>query len=145
MVSCIFGSETLTMTQRCHHLFIWSLLGIQSSSFAFHPPSLRTRRIVSKGPWSGDSRQQHQRSDIVVSRASSDGGGGPPYTSSEEQEKIAKLGISLLIDFVGFASFALPGVGEAGDLAWAPISAGLIQCEPSSSSSVPLAIVRRSI
>ena len=34
--------------------------------------------------------------------------------------------LSLLIDFVGFASFGLPGVGEAGDLAWAPISGLLI-------------------
>jgi hypothetical protein len=34
--------------------------------------------------------------------------------------------LSVLIDLIGMSSYALPGVGELGDLGWAPISALLI-------------------
>ena len=37
-----------------------------------------------------------------------------------------KLLLCILIDFVGVASFAAPGLGEATDVAWAPISAVLV-------------------
>jgi hypothetical protein len=37
-----------------------------------------------------------------------------------------KLLLCILIDFIGVASFAAPGVGEATDVAWAPISAVLV-------------------
>eukprot|EP00537_Pseudo-nitzschia_pungens_P012179 CAMPEP_0172383472 /NCGR_PEP_ID=MMETSP1061-20121228/1334_1 /TAXON_ID=37318 /ORGANISM="Pseudo-nitzschia pungens, Strain cf. pungens" /LENGTH=225 /DNA_ID=CAMNT_0013111723 /DNA_START=245 /DNA_END=922 /DNA_ORIENTATION=- len=37
-----------------------------------------------------------------------------------------KLLVCILIDFVGVASFAAPGLGEATDAGWAPISALLI-------------------
>ena len=37
-----------------------------------------------------------------------------------------KLILCILIDFVGVASFAAPGLGEATDVAWAPISAVLV-------------------
>ena len=37
-----------------------------------------------------------------------------------------KLLVCILIDLVGVASFAAPGVGEATDVAWAPISALLV-------------------
>ena len=37
-----------------------------------------------------------------------------------------KLLICILIDFIGVASFAAPGLGEATDVAWAPISALLV-------------------
>ena len=38
----------------------------------------------------------------------------------------AKLLLCILIDIVGVASFAAPGLGEATDVAWAPISALLV-------------------
>lgn len=37
-----------------------------------------------------------------------------------------KLLVCILIDFIGVASFAAPGVGEATDVGWAPISALLV-------------------
>ena len=37
-----------------------------------------------------------------------------------------KLLVCLLIDFIGVASFAAPGLGEATDAGWAPISALLV-------------------
>jgi hypothetical protein len=37
-----------------------------------------------------------------------------------------KLLICILIDFIGIASFAAPGVGEVADIGWAPISAYLV-------------------
>jgi hypothetical protein len=40
--------------------------------------------------------------------------------------QIGKLVLSVLIDLIGMSSYALPGVGELGDLGWAPISALLI-------------------
>ena len=43
-----------------------------------------------------------------------------------EQEKIKKLFLSLVIDVIGMATYAVPVVGEAGDIGWAPISAYLI-------------------
>ena len=43
-----------------------------------------------------------------------------------EQEKLNKLVLSVLIDLVGMTTYLVPVVGEAGDVAWAPISAYLI-------------------
>lgn len=37
-----------------------------------------------------------------------------------------KLVLCILIDFVGIATFAAPGVGELADVGWAPISALLV-------------------
>ena len=34
-----------------------------------------------------------------------------------------KLFACLLVDFIGFSSFLLPGVGELGDIGWAPLQA----------------------
>ena len=82
-----------------------------SSSFyqtAFSPSAVERRRNV----------------QTTVQRRQS--GSESSLGASGEQEKVTKLLLSLLIDFVGFASFGLPGVGEAGDLAWAPISGLLI-------------------
>lgn len=44
----------------------------------------------------------------------------------EQRAKLAKLAISLAIDLVGYSTYLVPLAGEAGDLAWAPISALLI-------------------
>lgn len=37
-----------------------------------------------------------------------------------------KLLVCILIDFIGVASFAAPGLGEATDVGWAPVSALLV-------------------
>lgn len=37
--------------------------------------------------------------------------------------KYTKLAGSIAVDFMGFASYALIGIGEFGDIAWAPIAA----------------------
>ena len=43
-----------------------------------------------------------------------------------EREKLNKLFLSIAIDMLGMATYAVPVVGEAGDVGWAPISAFLI-------------------
>merc|ERR1719386_274628 len=39
---------------------------------------------------------------------------------------VLKLFCCLLIDTIGFATYLLPGIGELGDVAWAPIQAVLL-------------------
>lgn len=41
-------------------------------------------------------------------------------------EKNRKLRYALMIDLIGYVSFLLPGIGEFGDIIWAPISGYLI-------------------
>lgn len=36
------------------------------------------------------------------------------------------LGLGLLFDALGFASFIIPGIGEFSDIIWAPVSAWLM-------------------
>lgn len=43
------------------------------------------------------------------------------------QKKWGVLVIAVLIDAIGMTSYVLPGIGEAEDAAWAPISAILVQ------------------
>lgn len=49
-----------------------------------------------------------------------------PSSSGTSMDPGLKLALCLLIDLVGFSSFAVPGVGESTDLGWAPVSAILI-------------------
>lgn len=49
-----------------------------------------------------------------------------PQTPDEQQAKLTKLLVSILIDLIGVLTYAVPAIGEVGDLAWAPISALLI-------------------
>jgi len=53
------------------------------------------------------------------------GGDGPP-SSGVAMDPSLKLALSLLIDLVGMSSFAAPGLGETTDVAWAPVSALLV-------------------
>jgi len=50
----------------------------------------------------------------------------PGGAADAQQAKAAKLIVSLLIDLVGFSSFLVPLAGDAADLAWAPVSALLV-------------------
>ena len=54
------------------------------------------------------------------------GGSTPQPTPDEQQAKFTKLLVSILIDLIGVLTYAVPAIGEVGDLAWAPISALLI-------------------
>lgn len=36
--------------------------------------------------------------------------------------KYTKLALSILIDFIGYLSYVLPGLGEFGDIIWGPMS-----------------------
>ena len=42
------------------------------------------------------------------------------------KNKYAKLGLSVLFDAIGMASFVIPGVGEFSDVVWAPVAALLM-------------------
>ena len=39
---------------------------------------------------------------------------------------VLKLLVCILVDIIGFASFLLPGIGEFGDLGWAPIQGAFL-------------------
>jgi len=47
--------------------------------------------------------------------------------AERDQEKLNKLLLSLVIDAIGMATYLVPVAGEAGDVAWAPISAYLVR------------------
>lgn len=40
--------------------------------------------------------------------------------------KYLKLIFAIIIDIVGYASYAIPGFGDGGDIIWGPISGALI-------------------
>lgn len=42
------------------------------------------------------------------------------------EEKNRKLRYAVMIDLIGYVSFLIPGLGEFGDIIWAPISGYLI-------------------
>ena len=45
------------------------------------------------------------------------------YIMKEEKELfLPNIGICILMDLIGMASFALPAIGETFDMVWAPIS-----------------------
>ncbi|KAL3932733.1 MAG: hypothetical protein SGPRY_000586 [Prymnesium sp.] len=44
----------------------------------------------------------------------------------QQRQAVSKLLLSVLIDLIGMATYLLPVAGEAGDVAWAPISALLL-------------------
>jgi len=50
------------------------------------------------------------------------------------QTRPGKLAVSLLIDAIGSFSYLIPGVGEAGDIAWAPIQGVLLSAMYSEST-----------
>ena len=52
--------------------------------------------------------------------------GGAALPVAEAAGKWPKLAASIAIDAIGASSYALPGIGEAEDVAWAPISAALL-------------------
>jgi len=39
---------------------------------------------------------------------------------------VLKLLVCIIVDIIGFASFLLPGIGEFGDLGWAPIQGAFL-------------------
>jgi len=43
-----------------------------------------------------------------------------------EKNKFLILGLSILFDALGYASFIIPGIGEFSDVIWAPASAFLM-------------------
>jgi len=42
------------------------------------------------------------------------------------KDKYKKLGLSLLFDGLGMVTFIIPGIGEFGDVIWAPLSAWIM-------------------
>ena len=46
--------------------------------------------------------------------------------SSGEAEVFIKLALAILIDLVGLLTYLVPGLGESGDVLWAPLSGWLI-------------------
>ena len=40
--------------------------------------------------------------------------------------KYKKLALSILFDAIGYITFLIPGIGEFGDIFWAPVSAWLM-------------------
>jgi len=44
-----------------------------------------------------------------------------------DEEVLMKLFFCIIIDLIGMATYLVPGFGELGDIAWAPIQTGLIR------------------
>lgn len=42
---------------------------------------------------------------------------------TQSSKSIPSLAVCILLDFIGYASFSLPILGEFSDLVWAPVSA----------------------
>ncbi len=42
------------------------------------------------------------------------------------KDKYKKLGLSLLFDGLGMVTYIIPGIGEFGDILWAPLSGWLM-------------------
>jgi len=79
-----------------------------------------------------DLRAREQReaaSNAAAAQAAAQAQAAAEQRMAEEQaerEKLNKLFLSIVIDIIGMATYAVPVAGEAGDIAWAPISAYLV-------------------
>eukprot|EP00752_Nemacystus_decipiens_P007129 g6385.t1 len=118
--------QLFRMCRRCHTLPVAMLTPSSRPRSARRTSSSIGRWGSSSGRWGSGSGSSSSGSTTVLFVA--DGGGAPtpngPGTQNLSRE--AKLAISVLIDIIGVSSFAVPGVGEATDLGWAPISSALI-------------------
>ncbi|CAM9841120.1 unnamed protein product [Scytosiphon promiscuus] len=93
---------------------------VAPSMLTSSPSSSRSRRA---GGGAGSSSSSSSSSSTALF---AEGGGEPMGPGTQQLSRQAKLAISVLIDLIGMSSYALPGVGEAADLGWAPISSALI-------------------
>ena len=94
-------------------LFVVALTAAYATvACAFVPPglTLRPNRPRCIRPFAISA---FSRSFVVVQAGGQGGGGGPPPPQATEQDKSVKLLLSILIDVVGLATFAIPGAGEA--------------------------------
>jgi len=87
---------------------------IQSKAFKITTPKGGTKKSLLRQPSAIQLGPENNN-------MSGGGGGG-----STDMDPGLKLLVCILIDFIGVASFAAPGLGEATDLGWAPISAFLV-------------------
>mmetsp|Transcript_11893 Transcript_11893/g.35454 ORF Transcript_11893/g.35454 Transcript_11893/m.35454 type:complete len:175 (+) Transcript_11893:236-760(+) len=92
-----------------------------ASAAAFAPARERRRSMPRAGETQSLRRPPLTQSLRRPPRTSLCMSAGTPALSRE-----AKLALSIVIDLIGVSTYAVPAVGEAGDLAWAPISAALI-------------------
>lgn len=44
-------------------------------------------------------------------------------TQEMNQQKTSSLVLCVILDIIGYATYSVPGLGEFGDLIWAPVSA----------------------
>lgn len=92
-------------------------IGVTTKSKTPTPPS----------SWIGQQPRSRSRHSSAImlgpgnNNAPSGGGGG-----ASDMDPGLKFLVCILIDFVGVASFAAPGLGEATDVGWAPISALIV-------------------
>ena len=71
-------------------------------------------------------RQQPSLSVVALRLGPGNNNGGGGGGGSSEIDPGLKLVICIVIDVIGVASFAAPGLGETTDVGWAPISALLV-------------------
>ena len=98
------------------------LLVLALSCAAFTAPPLVSRGCPVQRASSAPIAQRHRSTPVPILQASPP----PAPTPDEQQAKLTKLLVSILIDLIGVLTYAVPAIGEVGDLAWAPISALLI-------------------
>lgn len=70
--------------------------------------------------------QQRHPSSLGLGTFGNDNNQNNSSPPAGDMDPSLKLLVCILIDFIGISSFAAPGLGEATDVGWAPISALLI-------------------
>uniref|UniRef100_A0A7S2RIK8 Uncharacterized protein n=1 Tax=Rhizochromulina marina TaxID=1034831 RepID=A0A7S2RIK8_9STRA len=105
-------------------LVLWSL-GAFAGATAFMVPQAPVLRAVGRPVGMIGRRYPAGRPAACAGARPLRAAPGPGGEAGASKE--TKLLLSLLVDLVGMSTYALPGVGEAGDIAWAPISAILVQ------------------
>ena len=93
----------------------YNFIGATTSSSSMIQPKRRSSRQSSTAILLGPGNNNN---------APNGGGGGGG--GATDMDPGLKLLICILVDFIGVASFAAPGLGETTDVGWAPISALLV-------------------
>jgi len=89
---------------------------------------LKSKTPTTSSGWIGQHHQPRSRSrhSTAIMLGPGNNNNGNSGGGASDMDPGLKLLVCILIDFVGVASFAVPGLGEATDVGWAPISALLV-------------------
>jgi hypothetical protein len=91
---------------------------------------LKSKTPTTPSSWIGQQqpqpRSRSRHSSALMLGPGNNNNNAPSGGGASDMDPGLKLLVCILIDFVGVASFAAPGLGEATDVGWAPISALIV-------------------